>query len=44
MNVLFDTGYRLGTSGYRWFKSPPGLDASADAEGPSIPLRKRLAD
>jgi hypothetical protein len=44
MNVLFDTGYRLGLAGYRWFKAPPGLDVLDDAGGSAASVRQRLAD
>jgi hypothetical protein len=33
MKSLYDYGFRLGRAGYRWYKTPPGLQAAA-AAGP----------
>ncbi|MBS1214249.1 MAG: patatin [Proteobacteria bacterium] len=40
MNVLFDTGYRLASRGYHWFKHPPGLPGGGS--NGSQPARQRL--
>ncbi|MBS1213775.1 MAG: patatin, partial [Proteobacteria bacterium] len=41
MNVLFDTGYRLASHGYHWFKQPPGLTGAGAGDKGARPLRVR---
>lgn len=37
MRQLYDVGYRLGRSGYRWMKTPPGLQAGSKSQAAPSP-------